>query len=267
MTHATEERAPAAPCWRAAIDDATLRVHGDRLYADSVDRYLAALGWKLGWLEAAERALIVREVGTDMVAVDVGANLGFHTLTLGRCVGRTGRVHALEPDPRNFRLLARAVAAADLPQVRLHALAAADREGELPLYLSGANRGDHRLFAAAAEGRAAIGVTATTLDALLAGERRVDFVKIDAQGAEVAVLAGLRRTLARAPDLRILCELSPALLHEAGATAADFFAPFDAAGLTPHRLERDGRAVAITPGAAWELAAGGGFANLYFRKP
>ena len=184
---------------RVPIGERAVRVDGERLYAASPDRWLAALAWKTGLLEGAERRMIAREVKPGMVAVDVGANLGVHTLALARAVGPAGRVHALEPDPSNFRLLARAVAEARAAQVTLHRAAAAAQAGEMDLHLSAVNRGDHRLHPEAAR-RTRLRVPAVVLDDLLAGEPHVDFVKIDVQGAEVAVLRGLERTHASLPS-------------------------------------------------------------------
>src|SRR5206468_7066765 len=157
---------------RLPVGERAVRVDGDRLYAASPDRLLAALAWKTGLRERAERRLIAREVKPGMVAVDVGANLGVHTLALARAVGPAGRVHALEPDPANFRLLARAVTEARGAQVTLHRAAAAAQAGEMDPHLSAVHRGDHRLHPEAAR-RTRLRVPVVVLDELLAGEPHV----------------------------------------------------------------------------------------------
>jgi hypothetical protein len=48
-----------------------VRVGRDRLHTRTIDRFLAALVWKLGWAEAHERALIERVVAKGMIAIDV----------------------------------------------------------------------------------------------------------------------------------------------------------------------------------------------------
>jgi FkbM family methyltransferase len=248
---------------RLPIGERAVRIGGDRLYVASLDRWVAALGWKLGLLERGEGRLMARVVRPGMVAVDVGANVGVHTLRLARAVGARGRVHALEPEPDNFRLLERAVREAGATQVRLHAAAAADRTGPLRLYLSPVNRGDHRMHADAVP-RREVSVPAIVLDELLADEPRVDFVKIDVQGAEVLVLRGLRRTLARRPVAGVLCELSPELQRRAGTDPEEFFALFRAAGLAPHRVRRDGGTDAVSERDAVAEAGPSGYVNLWF---
>jgi FkbM family methyltransferase len=240
-------------------------VGGDRLFVDSPDRYAAALAWKLGWRDGAARRLIGREVGPGMVAVDVGANIGWYTLALARRVGAGGRVVALEPEARCFELLRRAVGGGRCSQVEPRQIAAGDYSGWTTLYVSDTDQGDHRVIPAPEERRQQT-VRAVNLDDLLADAPRIEFVKLAVQGAEVAVLRGMRRTLACHPDLRLLCAVSPALLERAGAAADALFEPLRDAGLVPHHLRHNGTAEPIHPAAAWSLARVTGSAMLYFRR-
>jgi FkbM family methyltransferase len=245
---------------KVPIGQRSLKIGGHRLYADSVDRLLALMSWKLGILAREERALIERVVRPGMIAVDVGANVGLHTIGLAVRVGPEGRVHAVEPDPANFELLTKAVKHAHFANVRLYRSAASDRAGELTLYLSAANRGDHRTTPA--ETRRSLPVSAVVLDEVLANEPRVDFVKIDVQGAEIAVLRGLRETIRRSPGIGLLCEFCPALMTRAGASAHDLFSSLE--GLVPHRILPTGETTPIAEAAATEAAERSGYMNLYF---
>jgi len=251
---------------RLPIGERSVAIGGERLYADSVDRLLALLAWKWGLGEREERALIARAVKPGMIAVDVGANVGLHTLGLARRVGPEGRVHALEPEPANFRLLARAVKRARAANVRLHPLAASDAAATLTLYLSDANRGDHRT-APAPEARRAFEVRAVPLDALLADEPRVDFMKIDVQGAESAVFRGFAETLARNPAIGVLAELCPELLRRAGSSGEELLALLARSGLAPRRIRASGETAPIAESEALEAAERSGYVNLYFARP
>src|SRR5206468_10419941 len=79
---------------RLPIGERAVRVDGERLSAASPDRWLAALAWKTGLLEGAERRMIAREVKPGMVAVDIGATW---VCTRSRSRARSGPrgVHAL----------------------------------------------------------------------------------------------------------------------------------------------------------------------------
>jgi FkbM family methyltransferase len=244
------------PLNRVPVGERCVRIEGMPLYADSLDRWVAALGWRYGWLARREALFRDRTLQPGMVTVDVGANLGFHTLGMARRVGPGGRVHALEPDPDHLRLLTRAVRESGVTNVVLHDAAATDTTGTARLYLAAANRGDNRLVAAA-EPRAFVDVRTVRVDDLVATESRVDFVKIDAQGAEVEVLRGMPDTLRR-PGVQLLCELSPALLARAGHDREAFFAPLRALGFAPRHLRPDGATVATTEDAAWATAVSSG---------
>jgi len=251
---------------RVPIGLRSVTIGGQRLYADSIDRLAALVSWRIGIDAKEERALIERIVQPGMVAVDVGANVGLHTLGLARRVGPSGRVIALEPDPTNFRLLARAVKKARLANVDLHRLAAADAPGTLTLYLSESNYGDHRTVRAA-EARYSFPVSAVSLDDLLAGEERIDFVKVDVQGTEAAVFRGMARTLARNPGIRVLAELCPELIRLAGETTSGFFGVLRDSGLCPHRVLPTGEVEPVTEEAAIEDAERWVYINLYFKRP
>ncbi|MEO8605326.1 MAG: FkbM family methyltransferase, partial [bacterium] len=218
-----------------------VRIGADHLYADTPADLAFAWAWRLGLRDAAARRWLRRNVAPGMTAVDVGAHLGAYTLALARAVGGDGRVLALEPDAHNFDLLTRAAPRWRLPQVDARALAAADYSGWVTLHRSPSDGGDHRIVPVEPE-RRRVTVRALCLDELLAGEARLDVVKLSVQGAEVLALRGMRQTLARWPELKLLCAVAPALLERTGAAAAALFEPLAAAGLVPHLL--DGHAAA-----------------------
>jgi len=243
----------------------SVRVGRDRLYVRTLDRFLAANLWKLGLAEAHERALMESAVKEGMVAVDVGANIGLHTLALARKVGPRGRVHALEPDAQNFALLARGVRRAGLAQVRLHPLAAAESAGKALLHRSEGNQGDHRL-AAAEDARATVAIETVTLDELLEKEPRVDFLKIDVQGFEVSAFRGFKETLRKNPQIQVLCEVSPELLRRAGAEPHELFSILEGSGLAPHAIDARGALAPIGEEKALLAAEAQGYVNLCFKR-
>jgi FkbM family methyltransferase len=187
---------------------------------------------------------------SSTVVVDVGANWGYFTLMAAELVGRSGRVLAVEPDPRMFALLQRNLSLNGLSQVDAVACAAgADRETRwLHGYADGAeNRGVSRIRAGAgtADGVTAFAVRTAPLDLLL-DERNigaVDLIKIDVEGFEADVLGGMADGLATQRYRRIVIELHPALLAERGTTAEECAARLLAAGYTGWAFDHSPSAV------------------------
>ncbi len=155
------------------------------------------------------------------VCVDVGANIGLHTLTLSRRVGPGGRVIAFEPEEHNYRLLSENLRLNGVNNVDARRMAVGDRAGSVRMALNPFNYGDHRV---ARDGETGAGqeVPLTSLDAALeevpAGQ--VGLVKMDVQGYEHRVLEGMRRTVERNPELVLLLEVFPEALREAGSSAS-----------------------------------------------
>ena len=161
-------------------------------------------------------SVLERELKVGMGFVDVGANVGYYSLLAAGRVGTTGKVYAFEPAPGNYHLLkknAEVNGYANLVAVP-HALA--DKPGTTNLYLSRVGSGWHSLYRSARVGAETVKVAVKTLDDFLEAEGwpRVDALKIDAEGAEFAVLLGMRRLLQRSATLRLLVvEFSPDALR------------------------------------------------------
>lgn len=159
-----------------------------------------------------------RLVSPGDVALDIGANVGAHTLPLARAVGESGRVFAFEPTGWAFSKLRANLALNPAVSARVtaeQALLVAPDERSVPAAIysswpltSGSElHPQHRgRLMSTDEARS------VTLDEYLdrAGAERVDFVKLDVDGAEPAVLAGAAATIARHRPA-IVMEMAPCL--------------------------------------------------------
>jgi FkbM family methyltransferase len=167
-----------------------------------------------GVYEPFETEIIHRLVRKGDTVLDIGANIGYYTLILARQIGHSGRVFAFEPDPENFALLKKNVAANGYNNVILVNAALSDHRGTLKLYLCEENRGDLRIYSSG-DDRRAIEVPAITADDYLAEHSaEATLVKMDVQGAEGRVLRGLETNLGRAAH--VILEFWPLGLHRAG---------------------------------------------------
>jgi FkbM family methyltransferase len=167
-----------------------------------------------GDYERAEFEALDRALRPGMVVVDVGANVGLHSVFFAARVGPAGKVIALEPEPDNYRYLTDNVRRNGLTNVDAVLAGAGAREAAMTLNLLPGGMGGHSF--APVDGGTPIEVRVVRLDDFLPQRTaRVDLVKIDVEGFEVQVVAGLMETLARdRPTL--LIEFSPQLLRRNG---------------------------------------------------
>jgi FkbM family methyltransferase len=178
-----------------------------------------------------------------MVAIDIGAHVGVHALTLARLVGSHGKVIAFEPAAASFELLRRHIRMNGMTS-RIEALHAAvgDRDGSRVLVTDplGADPGNsfvdrHYL----ARKRHEI-VEVVTLDTFCSRRRLLPaLVKIDVEGYEARVLDGARQVLSQRPAPTIVCAVHPWHLEQLGESEAAFFALADELRLTPWTLARE----------------------------
>lgn len=169
-----------------------------------------------GEYEPAESRVVRSLLQPGDLAFDVGANIGYMTCLMAGAVGAVGagaagRVHAFEPEPRNYEILCANLRLNGYGCVEPRRLALSNRQGSAPLLLSTRNHADHTLVEVA--GRDAAEVPVTTFDAYHAAHcagRTVSLVKIDVQGHELEVLEGMRGALAGGWVQAVLLELWPA---------------------------------------------------------
>jgi FkbM family methyltransferase len=141
---------------------------------------------------------IVSLVDEGACVFDVGANIGWHALTIARRVPRA-RVFAFEPVPWTFRELEGNIALNKGARVKAFELGFSDSEGERTFFVR-PGESDNACSAEAADAPDARQVICrlTRLDAFVeAGGHRVDYIKCDVEGGELSVFRGAVETLRR----------------------------------------------------------------------
>lgn len=202
--------------------------------------------WKLsmmrGTYEPDTVALFRKLVSPGMVVLDIGAHIGYFTRVLAHAVGKRGVVHAFEADPEIFRLLKQNT----LPckNVVPHSIAVSDRRGTIDFYHSEEKTGCGSTVAdlPVVFRRKKVSVPATDLDSFLesSGVLAVDFIKMDIEGGEVRALAGMQRTLARNPQMKLVMEFSPDWLRAGGRAPLDVLSDLRSFGFTVYAIAQSG---------------------------
>ena len=127
-----------------------------------------------------------------MIFFDVGAHIGQYTLVASQVVGQTGEVHSFEPDPETYEFLEACVGlTTSLHNVHLNRAALSSQAGVGHLYLAPVSRlGDNSLAPPKGYSGVSCEVRCLTLDEYIIAKRlsRVDVMKVDIEGAELAML-------------------------------------------------------------------------------
>jgi FkbM family methyltransferase len=158
-------------------------------------------------------------------ALDVGANVGPYAILFGIWAGPQGRVVAFEPAAAAYEGLCRHLALNGLTgHVRALRVAVSDTVGEAEFVGEGF-QGTNRLRGGATADASSrtIRVPTTTIDEVCRVERlQPRLIKIDVEGAELAVLRGARETIARmAADGGLFVEMHPVAWRATGITVDD----------------------------------------------
>ncbi len=208
--------------------------NGFRYWFNMRDRAIGHIIAK-GCYEAKETELVSKFVKPGMICLDVGANLGYFSLLMGRLAGREGRVYAMEPFPANYDLLVRNIEENGLRGVVTpYKLAAFDKNGSGDIYFRADEMNDNfgSMFLSEAPQQSDLSCTRVTrarLDDVLPPAAVVDIAKIDVEGAEVHCLRGMSRIL-EASHPALVVELNEVALARNGSTAEDLIGLLEGAG-------------------------------------
>lgn len=196
---------------------------GWTIWVNPGDKVVAQTLIATGRWQAVETQMIADALPVGGVGIDVGANLGYVTGLMAEKVGPRGRVLSFEPGGVNFELLSRTVAANGWSHVSIKKAACGERSGEFTLYRDPDNWGNHSLaFDARLHTAGGEAVEVVPLDDAAAEMARVDVIKIDVQGWELAVLRGAQKLKRYKPVLFV--EFFPRGLRAAGTEPADLWA-------------------------------------------
>jgi FkbM family methyltransferase len=172
--------------------------------------------------ERYEADLVQRLLSGDDVFWDVGANVGYFTLVAATALDHCGRIIAFEPGKNAYARLTENLALNPWRNVQAYPLAVTDREGEAVLHLAGDIADSSANLFQAAQARAGCEVCRTVaLDHFLVAEglRPPHLIKLDAEGAELAVLQGAQKLIHDSPPLWLM-EMEEKNLRAAGASKA-----------------------------------------------
>lgn len=190
-----------------------------KIFVDTRDVGLSSHLMLDGYWEMWITETLVSSIGAGMVVADIGANVGYFTLLMADLVGPDGSVHAFEPNPRLAQRLVNSIAVNGFAdRVELHEVALGEVDGEHAVLVvppSEPKNGYMIPFSGELPEHGTLVPTAR-LDAR-PDWSRIELAKIDVEGAEQFVWAGMQGLLAGSMLKTVILEFTPGRYPDPGA--------------------------------------------------
>jgi len=162
--------------------------------------------------ENVETEVVKKIVKPGMCILDIGANIGYYTILMGKLVGDKGRIYAYEPYPSSFDILSRNVQLNNLGGiVEINNLAVSDETTTQRLYLGRATN-VHTLINYHLDKNNAKHIDVKTVsirEILTRAERKIDLMRMDIEGYERKLLSALDENIDSLLPERIFFEVHP----------------------------------------------------------
>lgn len=177
----------------------TTKDRGLRLVMVKHDRRIAPIAMlNFDDYEKEETDMIHKLVKNGDTILDIGANVGWHSLNLA-LAHRDCRIHAFEPIPTTYEHLVRNAQLNTVSNIITHNYGFSDNNGEFDFYFYPEGSGNASL--ANLSGRdsvTTISCKLSTIDSFMQEAKlQVDFIKCDVEGAELLVFKGGLETIRR----------------------------------------------------------------------
>lgn len=151
-----------------------------------------------GYFEEEMLDAFMHYLKPGMTFVDVGANIGQHTLFVSRLVGKDGHVISFEPIPHLYEQIKKSVEANAMDNVKIVHAGCGEKEETKTLYINKANIGGSSVIPLAEENKEEeISIHIIRAEDILLPYKKIDLIKIDVEGFEYRALLGLEKIIAR----------------------------------------------------------------------
>jgi FkbM family methyltransferase len=200
------------------------KLHGYIMHLD-LSKWSDRSTYFLGrWYDLQTQLLISDLIEPGDTVVDVGANRGNFALIASRLAGNSGRVICFEPNPNCLEVLDLEIASNQIANISINRVGLGDRDEVLTLSVPAFNSGEGSFGLSPYREDMTYQIRAHVKrgDQLLADERP-SLMKIDVEGFECNVIAGLAETINRYHPI-ILTEVAPEHLTHCGASVAKLVA-------------------------------------------
>jgi FkbM family methyltransferase len=155
------------------------------------------------------------------IILDIGANIGYYTLIFAKLVGDLGKVFSFEPESENFKILKKNVEINGYNNVILEQKIVSNTNGKSTLYVS-EKAGSHRIYKPDNYVES-LEIECISMDNYIEKNniKKINFIKIDVEGAELNVLQGIQKILDSNENIILFTEFSPNQIKSCGLEPTD----------------------------------------------
>ncbi len=160
----------------------------------------------------------------DLTIFDVGANIGFYTLTLAKALEKTKtQIYSFEPNPFTYSVFTKNIALNNFNNILPNRLGLSDKVESLTLTFNHNNLGAANVFSGT--GNKTEQIELTTLDLYCEQHKidKIDLIKVDIEGSELNFLKGGMNVISRSEKMILIMEIVDENCQKAGYTSADLF--------------------------------------------
>ena len=176
-----------------------INIQGNKMYTNGGDEGVAPILLMAGCYEKYETKLFKNLIRPGMVVLDIGAHIGYYSLIAAKLVGTGGKVYVFEPEPNNYGFLVENIKIDDYSNIIPTQKAISNKTETIKLFTDKVNLGNPSLSESnVSEKDGFVEIKTITLDKFFensAKNSNINFIKMDAQGAEGLIIEGGRKDI------------------------------------------------------------------------
>lgn len=190
----------------------------------------------LGNYEVGETQFCLQTIKPGMITFDVGSNIGLYTLLFAKLVGSKGQVHCFEPEQKNYQKLLTNLTLNNYQNIlaNYYAVFSESKTLELNVFPDSVNSwhslGKPEMADPWQSGKKMIPINKQKVEGVSLDDYcyqhkidKIDFLKIDVEGAELEVLQGCKRLFTEKKIEQIMFEVSLPQIESMGHNQEEIF--------------------------------------------
>jgi len=181
-------------------------IQGSRMFLNLDDPAASENLFFKGVQSFAVTSCFYNEIKPNMTVFDIGANIGCYTFLAAKICGTTGLVIAFEPGKESYELMQKSLGLNPYKNIKLINKAVSDKSRKGKLFLNPYSSADNRTISYDKNWDSVDTEIISLDDFIKENNIKPNFIKIDVQGAQYEVIAGMKNLLDSKTPLKIIVE-------------------------------------------------------------